>query len=206
MRIVAGEFRGRTLFAPSGEATRPTSDRVREALFNILAHGDYQIQGARVIDLFAGTGALGLEAISRGAAYALFVESAAPARAAIQRNIETLGLTGRTRLFRRGATDLGAIPAGLKPFDLAFLDPPYGRGLLAPALRALAGGGWLAPGATIVAEEKAGTEFPLPAGFALADERTYGETAVRILKAEGRADGAGEEPAPGRPPVGHEKA
>lgn len=181
MRIVAGEFRGRALHAPSGEETRPTSDRVREALFNILAHGDYRIAGARVIDLFAGTGALGLEALSRGAAYALFVESAASARAAIQRNIEAFGLTGRTRVFRRDATDLGALPSGLKPFDLAFLDPPYGRGLFAPSIEALVRGGWLAPGATLVAEERGGEAFTAPPGFTLADERIYGETIVRIL-------------------------
>lgn len=182
MRIVAGEFKGRALFAPAGEETRPTSDRVREALFNILAHGDYTIEGTRVIDLFAGTGALGLEAISRGGAYALFVESAVPARAAIQRNIETLGLTGRTRIFRRDATDLGRLPAALQPFDLAFLDPPYGRALLGPALQSLAAGGWLTPGATLVVEERAGEEFAPPPSFSVRDERTYGETTVRILR------------------------
>src|SRR5215475_4666799 len=101
MRVVGGKFRGRTLFAPAGEGTRPTSDRVREAVFNILAHGTFEVAGTRVVDLFAGTGAMGLEALSRGAAYCLFVEEAAPARAAIKRNIEALGLMGRTRTFRR---------------------------------------------------------------------------------------------------------
>lgn len=183
MRIVAGEFRGRALFAPAGEETRPTSDRVRGAIFNILVHGPYALEGARVIDLFAGTGAMGLEALSRGAVYALFVEEASPARAAIKRNIEAFGLMGRTRTFRRDATDLGGLPAGTKPFDLAFLDPPYSRALTEPALKGLAGGGWIAPGATLVCEMRTGEAFELPAArFTLADERTYGDTTVRILK------------------------
>ncbi len=110
MRIVGGDFKGRALFAPPGSTTRPTSDRVRESIFNILAHGDYALEGARVIDLFAGTGAMGLEALSRGAVHALFVEEAAAARAAIRRNVEALNLTGRTRTFRRDATSLGPIP------------------------------------------------------------------------------------------------
>ena len=181
MRIVGGEFRGRVLFAPTGPGTRPTADRVREAIFNILVHGDFTLEGTRVIDLFAGTGAMGLEALSRGAAYALFVEDAAPARAAIKRNIEAFGLTGRTRTFRRDATDLGPLPAAIKPFDLAFLDPPYDRGLLAPALAGLAAGSWLAAKATLVAETRTDEAFALPAGFTLRDERTYGDTAIRFL-------------------------
>jgi 16S rRNA (guanine966-N2)-methyltransferase len=187
MRIVGGEFRGRALVAPAGSETRPTSDRVREALFNILAHGDYPLKGARVIDLFAGAGALGLEALSRGASFALFVEEAAPARAAINRNIEALGLTGRTRTFRRDATDLGKIQAGLKPFDLAFLDPPYARCLLSPALEALARGGWLAPGARLIAEMREGEAFTPPAAFVVTGERTYGETTIRFLALASRA-------------------
>lgn len=183
MRIVGGEFGGRTLFAPEGSATRPTSDRVREAIFNILAHGDHALEGARVIDLFAGTGAMGLEAISRGAVYALFVEDAASARAAIRRNVEALGLTGRTRTFRRDAASLGDIPSGMRPFSLAFLDPPYGRELALPALTSLAEGHWLEPDATVVVEGRAGDEMKAPAGFAVAGERTYGDTKVWILRA-----------------------
>ena len=131
MRVVAGTLRGRPLAAPKHEGLRPTSDRVRESVFNVLAHGvpDFDIAGARVIDMFAGTGALGIEALSRGAAYCLFVEEAAEARALIRQNIESFGLTGVTRIFRRDATDLG--PAGnMPPYRLAFLDPPYGKGLV----------------------------------------------------------------------------
>jgi 16S rRNA (guanine966-N2)-methyltransferase len=180
MRITGGEFRGRSLVAPSGQSVRPTSDRVRQAIFNILAHGDFALEGARVIDLFAGSGAMGLEALSHGASYALFVEDAASSRAAIRRNIEALGLTGRTRIFRRDATKLGPIPAGLKPFDLAILDPPYGKGLITPTLAALADGGWLEAGAHLVIETRTGEALELPEGFALADERTYGDTSVRF--------------------------
>jgi 16S rRNA (guanine966-N2)-methyltransferase len=189
MRIVAGQFRGRALAAPSDTAglngLRPTSDRVRESVFNILAHGidDFAIAGARVIDLFAGTGALGLEAISRGAVYCLFVEESAEARALIRRNVETFGLTGETRIFRRDATDLG--PAGkMDRYSLAFLDPPYGKGLGEKALAGLASGNWLAPGAICVVEERAGTEITIPPAFKLLDSRAWGETEVRFLKFE----------------------
>ena len=179
MRIVGGAFRGRPLAAPSGEGLRPTSDRVRESVFNILAHGidGFALEGARVIDLFAGTGALGLEALSRGAAYALFVEQNAEARALIRRNVEALGLTGVTRIFRRDATDLG--PAGgLAPFTLAFLDPPYGKGLGQKALAALATGGWLAPEAVVGLVERADAAVTLPSGYAQLDKRRYGDTEV----------------------------
>jgi 16S rRNA (guanine966-N2)-methyltransferase len=182
MRVVAGRFRGRALAAPEGASIRPTSDRVRESVFNILAHGiaDFSLDGRRVIDLFAGTGALGIEALSRGAAYCLFVEEAPEARALIRQNVEAFGLTGETRIFRRDATDLG--PAGhLGPYGLAFLDPPYGKGLGEKALTALAGGGWLTSGAVAVLEERAGTEVVLPAGFEELDRRTYGDTEVRFL-------------------------
>lgn len=182
MRIVGGDFKGRALFAPPGSTTRPTSDRVRESIFNILAHGDYALEGARVIDLFAGTGAMGLEALSRGAVHALFVEEAAAARAAIRRNVEALNLTGRTRTFRRDATSLGPIPSGIKPFDLAFLDPPYDRGLLPPSLEGLGANAWLTMGATVVAEMRNGEAVEIPSGFSEADRRTYGETTVVFLK------------------------
>lgn len=182
MRIVAGKFRGRALAAPAHDGLRPTSDRVRESVFNILAHGmpGFVLQGARVIDLFAGTGALGLEALSRGASYCLFVEIAPEARALIRQNVEALGLTGETRIFRRDATDLG--PAGtMAPFSLAFLDPPYGQGHGEKALRSLADGGWLEPGALVVLEERAGVPFQLPSGYVAEDTRTWGETEVRFL-------------------------
>jgi 16S rRNA (guanine966-N2)-methyltransferase len=138
MRVVGGKFRGRGLVSPDHEGLRPTADRVRESVFNILLHGiaDFDVDGVRVIDLFAGTGALGIEALSRGAAYCLFVEETAEARALIRTNVETFGLTGVTRIFRRDATDLG--PAGnIEPFALAFLDPPYGKGLGEKALASL---------------------------------------------------------------------
>jgi 16S rRNA (guanine966-N2)-methyltransferase len=183
MRIVAGRFRGRAIAAPAGMDVRPTADRVRESLFNILQHGidGFTLEGARVVDLFAGTGALGLEALSQGAAYCLFVEENAQARALIRTTIEALQLTGETRLFRRNATDLG--PAGTQgPFTLAFLDPPYGKGLGTLALTSLAGGGWLAPGAIAVIEERADAEIELPHGFDEIDRRTWGDTQVLIAR------------------------
>lgn len=183
MRIVAGKFRGRALASPSSSSIRPTADRVRESVFNILSHGiaDFSVVEARVIDLFAGTGALGLEAMSRGAAFCLFVEDAPDARALIRQNVENLGLTGETRLFRRDATDLG--PAGtMAPFSLAFLDPPYGKGLGERALTSLIGGAWLAPGAVIVLEERAGVAVTSPPGLAPLETRTYGDTDIHFLR------------------------
>jgi 16S rRNA (guanine966-N2)-methyltransferase len=150
---------------------------VREAIFNILLHGSIEgkIEGARVLDLFAGTGALGLEALSRGAAFALFIEEEAEARGLIRENIEALRLTGVTKLFRRDATNLGAI-GRIAPFNLAFLDPPYGKGLGEKALLSAAAGGWLEDGAIIVLEERAGAVKALPEGFMEIDRRTWGET------------------------------
>lgn len=178
MRIVAGTFRGRALAAPDDGHIRPTSDRVREAMFNILAHGidGFDLTGVRVLDLFAGTGALGLEALSRGAAFCLFVEEAIPARGLIRRNIEALGLTGVTKIYRRDATDLG--PANPRDtFGLVLADPPYGKGLGEAALAAAAAGGWLEPGAIAVLEERAGVAIAWPAGFTLLDQRRWGDTA-----------------------------
>jgi 16S rRNA (guanine966-N2)-methyltransferase len=177
MRIVGGTFRGRAIAAPKHEGLRPTADRVRESLFNILEHGieDFELEGARVIDLFAGTGALGLEAVSRGAAFCLFVEESPAARALIRTNIEALQLMGQSRIFRRDATDLG--PAGtMAAFTLAFLDPPYGKGLGERALSSLADGAWLTPGALAVIEERANAEIALPPGFTEIDRRTWGDT------------------------------
>jgi 16S rRNA (guanine966-N2)-methyltransferase len=185
MRIVAGRFRGRAIAAPKDESVRPTSDRVRESLFNILEHGlaGFSLSGARVIDLFAGTGALGLEALSRGAAFCLFVDDTVGARALIRTNIELLQLTGATRIFRRDATNLG--PAGtMASFALAFLDPPYGKGLGERALKALADGGWLSPGAVTVLEERVGASIALPHGFTEIDRRTYGDTQILLARYE----------------------
>lgn len=165
--------------APKDDRTRPTSDRVRESIFNILAHGTASIDlaGVRVLDLFAGTGALGIEAISRGAAFALFVEDDASARAIIRTNIEAFGLTGQTKIFRRDATDMG-IAAHLGQYDLAFLDPPYDQGLAERALISMATGDWLMQGALIVLEERRDALVTLPSGYERIDARTWGETQV----------------------------
>lgn len=187
MRIVAGQFRGRALAAPEGAHTRPTSDRVREAVFNILEHGigNFPLAGVRVLDLFAGTGALGLEALSRGAAFCHFVEEDAAARGLIRRNIETLGLTGITKVFRRDATDLGA--AGNRGgFGLAFLDPPYDQGLAERALASAARGGWLAPGAVTVIEESKRAIVALPPGYTALERRTWGDTQAIIARFDGQ--------------------
>jgi len=183
VRIVSGRFRGRTLASPQHKGLRPTSDRVRESLFNILEHGvdGFALTSARVIDLFAGTGALGFEALSRGAAYCLFVEESVEARALLRDTIETLQLTGATRIFRRDATDLG--PAGaMLPFTLAFLDPPYGKGLGERGLLSLAERSWLAPGAIVVLEERADAQIALPPQFTEIDRRTYGDTQIVIAR------------------------
>lgn len=190
MRIVGGTFRGRTLVAPPGAATRPTTDRTRESIFNILAHGDWpNIAGARVIDLFAGSGALGFEAMSRGAQFCLFVDIAAAARAAIRDNQEALGLTGATRLHRRSAAALGTRPAGLGgPFTLAFLDPPYGEGLVGPALEALFAGQWMGAGATVVIEQHQRDPEPADIRLRIIDQREFGDT--RVFFATVHPDGA----------------
>jgi 16S rRNA (guanine966-N2)-methyltransferase len=209
MRVVGGRLRGRPLAAPKSDAPksdaprsdaprsdtprssdarpdaiRPTADRLREALFNILVHayGD-PVTDARVLDLFAGTGALAIEALSRGAVFALLVDEGAPARALIRQNVEALGLGGVTRIFRRDATKLG--PAHpIEPFTLVFLDPPYGRGLAAPALTAARAGGWLAPGALIVVEEATKADFTAPAGFDELDRRAYDDSELIFLRAK----------------------
>lgn len=184
MRIVGGSFRGRSLKAPQSHAIRPTSDRLRESIFDILAHayGD-PVRDANAIDLFAGTGALGLEALSRGAARVLFVDDGAEARALLRANIESLGVGGVTRVFRRDATKLGLAPPG-EVFSLAFLDPPYGKGLASRSLGSLVSGGWLAPNALIVVEESAQGEVAMPDGLALKDSRRYGDTQIIIARKE----------------------
>ena len=188
MRIVSGSYRGKTLAAPKGDATRPTSDRARQAVFNILEHAAWSqgVRYLRVIDLFAGSGALGFEALSRGAAFCLFVETDADARGAIRENVEAMGLFGVTRVHRRDATDLGIRPGGDgPPFDLAFLDPPYASGLGETALECLAHGGWLAPGAVVVFERGA-AEAPFSlSGFEPLDARDYGAARVHFLRFDG---------------------
>ena len=183
MRIVGGQFRGRALATPGDDRTRPTSDRVRESVFNILAHGidGFSLEGVRVLDLFAGTGALGVEALSRGGAYCLFVEEDAEARALIRRNVEDFGLTGITKIFRRDATALG--PAENRgTFGLVFLDPPYGKGLAEKALASAAAGAWLAQDAVAVIEERKSAAIALSAGFTPLDQRSWGDTQVLFAR------------------------
>jgi 16S rRNA (guanine966-N2)-methyltransferase len=182
MRVVGGSLRGRTLAAPKSPTIRPTADRLREALFNILVHAyDNPIVGARVLDLFAGTGALGIEALSRGAAFTLFVDDGAEARALLRENVATLGLGGTSRIFRRDATKLG-LAHPVEPFALAFLDPPYGKGRAEQALASARAGGWLLPDALIVVEEAKKSAFAAPEGFAEIERRGYDDTEFVVLR------------------------
>jgi 16S rRNA (guanine966-N2)-methyltransferase len=182
MRIVGGRLRGRSLAAPKSQAIRPTADRLREALFNILIHAyDDPVSDARVLDLFAGTGALGFEALSRGAAFALFVDDGAEARALLRENVAALGLGGVTRIFRRDAVKLG-MAHPVEPFSLAFLDPPYGKDLARRALDAARGGGWLIPDALAVVEETAQADFTAPEGFDELERRSYDDTEFIVLR------------------------
>jgi 16S rRNA (guanine966-N2)-methyltransferase len=182
MRVVGGRLRGRNLAAPASREIRPTADRLRESLFNILVHAyENPIEGARVLDLFAGTGALGIEAISRGAGFALFVDNGAEARALLRNNVEALGLGGVTKVFRRDATELG--PAHpVEPFSLVFLDPPYGKGLAEKALASLRDGGWLTKEALLVVEEANAAAFTAPEGFVELERRAYDDTEFVFLK------------------------
>jgi 16S rRNA (guanine966-N2)-methyltransferase len=170
------------LRGPSSDKIRPTSDRLRESLFNILEHRfDNPLAGARVIDLFAGTGALALEALSRGAIFALMVDEGAEARALIRANVDALGAGGETRIFRRDARKLGLAPTGEK-FDVAFLDPPYGKRLAENALAALNEGGWLKAGALVIVEETASATLDIPAGYELHERRDFGDSAVYFMR------------------------
>lgn len=182
MRIVGGQFRGRTLKSPASQAIRPTSDKLRESIFNILAHayGD-PITDAHVLDLFAGTGALGIEALSRGAKFALFVDEGAEARGLIRANVEAMSLTGVTKIFRRDASKMGEIGA-LAPFDLVFCDPPYGRGLAEKSIGSARVGGWFAADALIVVEEAVKSAFKTLEGFEELERRAYGDTEIVILR------------------------
>lgn len=185
MRIVGGRLRGRALVTPDDNAVRPTSDRVREALFNILEHGidAFDVDGAHVLDLFAGTGALGIEALSRGAAECVFVENAVASRALIQENIEVFGLGGVATIFRRSAIDLGTA-SRRSAYDLVFADPPYGKGLAEKAIASAIDGGWLSESAVIVIEEDVKSEIAWPNGCAEIDRRKYGNTQVVIGRYE----------------------
>jgi 16S rRNA (guanine966-N2)-methyltransferase len=191
MRIVGGRYRGQRLIAPSGDTVRPTSDRAREALFNILSHsrlaeGGIPFAGKAVLDAFAGTGALGLEALSRGAADAVFIEQDREALAILRKNVGVLGESARVQIVAGDATHP---PPAMSGCAVAFLDPPYRSGLAAPALQALQAAGWLAPGALAIVEIAAREELTPPAGFTLLDERVYGSARLVFL---GRADTIGE--------------
>ncbi len=188
MRIVGGKFKGRAIKAPEGKTTRPTSDRTRESIFNVLAHADWapSLEGARVIDAFAGSGALGFEAISRAAAFCLFVETESSARGCIRDNVETFQLFGVTRIHRRSAVDLGPKPAGVgAPFDVVFLDPPYGYNLVPPAMEQLIRGAWITADALVIAETGADEEAPVTPGWKALDQRIYGAARISFFQ---RAD------------------
>src|ERR1700704_5713001 len=182
MRVVGGRRKARNLASPSSRDIRPTADRLRESLFNILIHAyDDPIEGARVLDLFAGTGALGIEAVSRGAKFTLFVDNGAEARALLRNNVEALGLGGVTKVYRRDAGNLG--PAHpVEPFALVFLDPPYRMKLAEKALVSLRDGGWLAPGAVLGGEEHQAAEFAAPDSFEELERRAYDDTEFTVLK------------------------
>ncbi|MEJ0051446.1 MAG: 16S rRNA (guanine(966)-N(2))-methyltransferase RsmD [Methylovirgula sp.] len=185
MRIVAGRLRGRTIAGPTDESIRPTSDRLRETIFNILAHAyDDPVADAAVIDLFAGTGAMGFEALSRGARRTLFVDDASNARALLRANVDALGLGGETRIFRRDARKLGDAPPG-EQFSVAFLDPPYGQHLGEQALMALRDGRWLTPDALVVVEESLESEVEIPSGYRLVETRGYGGTKILFVRVAG---------------------
>lgn len=181
MRIVGGAWRGRPLASPRGQGIRPTTDRARETLFNILAHDpETAIEGERVLDLFAGTGALGFEALSRGAATCLFVENGPEGRALLRETIDALGAGGVATVFRRDATRLGPWTQGAHA--LVFLDPPYGRALGEAALRSARDGGWIAPGARIVLEEAVSSAIEWPEGFEGTGERRVGDTMFHLAR------------------------
>lgn len=188
MRIVGGSHRGRRLRAPAGRDTRPTTDRTREAIFNILAHpgwgpdGGSPVEGAVVLDAFCGTGALGLEALSRGARRAVFLDTGRAALECVRANIDDLGEGGRTAVLR---ADAARPPAAREAATLAFLDPPYGQDLATKALAALARGGWLASGAVAVVEEAASAPLAIPDGFTVLEDRRYGDTRVLFARYEG---------------------
>lgn len=182
MRIVGGEFRGRSLATPKSDDIRPTTDRTRESLFNILSHAYPQaLDGTRVLDLFAGTGAVGLEALSRGARAALFVEQSVEGRGLLHTNIETLGVIGRAKIFRRDATALGGVGT-VEPFDFLFADPPYAKGLGERALDAAARGGWLVDGALAILEERADIQPAVVDGFDPLEVRTFGDTRMHFYR------------------------
>ncbi|WMT87817.1 16S rRNA (guanine(966)-N(2))-methyltransferase RsmD [Pelagibacterium sp. 26DY04] len=185
MRIVAGKFRGKQLDTPKSDDIRPTSDRVREAVFSIIGSRiGPNLDGLYVLDLFAGTGAMGLEAISRGAAHCVFVDTGIEARGLIRGHIESFGLGGQTKLLKRDAADLGPIER-LRPADLVFCDPPYGKNLGEKAIASALAGGWVAAEALILIEEDKDVAIEAPVGTQIVDRRDYGGTAITFLERTG---------------------
>jgi 16S rRNA (guanine966-N2)-methyltransferase len=188
MRITGGNFRGRALVPPRDAKVRPTSDKVRQAIFNLLDHAPalagFSLAGARVVDFFAGTGALGLEALSRGASYCLFVDDSPESRALIRENVEAFGLTGASKIWRRNAALPGRLDT-LAPFGVAFLDPPYRQALIEPALKGLAAGDWLQQNAIAVVESNESEILDPVADYEMLDRRVYGDTAVMLLRFNG---------------------
>ena len=182
MRIVGGEFRGRALAAPKSNAIRPTIDRTRESLFNILSHAyPESLDGTRILDVFAGTGAVGLEALSRGCRVALFVENGVEGRGLLWENIDALGLHGRARILRRDATKLGGVN-NIEPFDMLFADPPYGAGHGEKAFAAAHLGGWLVPGALAILEERGDVLVTVDPAFKPLESRTFGDTQMHFYR------------------------
>lgn len=183
MRIVAGKFRGKQLNTPKGGDIRPTADRVREAVFSIIGSRlSPNLDGLHVLDLFAGTGALGLEALSRGAEHCVFVDTGVEARGLMREHIQDFGVAGQVKLLRRDATDMGPSER-IRPSSLVFADPPYGQGLGEKAIASALAGGWIAPGALIVLEERKDAEIVAPEGTEIVDRREYGDTAVTFMSA-----------------------
>lgn len=184
MRIVGGEFRGRSLAAPKSNSIRPTIDRTRESLFNILSHAYPEaLDGTRILDVFAGTGAVGLEALSRGCRIALFVENGVEGRGLLWENIDALGLHGRARILRRDATKLGSVN-NIEPFDVLFADPPYGLGQGEKAFVAAHEGGWLVPGALAILEERGDVMISVAPVFKPLEQRTFGDTKMHFYRYE----------------------
>lgn len=183
MRVIAGKYRGQHLHQPKSDAIRPTTDRNREALFNILQHGveDFEFEDIRVLDLFSGTGALGIEALSRGAGFCLFVDDSAAARALVRQNIEKLNLTGITKIFRRNATRLGE-SGRFGQFDLIFCDPPYGQNLGNQAIASALEGGWISDSAILVLEEQIDAAIDAFPGLELIDQRDFRDTQYLIFR------------------------
>lgn len=182
MRIVAGKFRGKQLETPKSDAIRPTSDRAREAVFSIIGSRlGPNLDGLYVLDLFAGTGAMGLEALSRGAAHCVFVDTGIEARGLIRGHIESFGLGGQTKLLKRDATDLGPVER-MRPADLVFCDPPYGKGLGEKAIASALSGGWIAADALMLIEDDSDAVIVAPPGTEIIDRRDYGSTAITFLR------------------------